>query len=158
MTTTNPASPSPTPGTYTPPPITQLLPLFQAVLRAAYSVFRFVFRATLVIATPLYTLWPLILAVLSPITILLQVLFEVLVFTPCSFLYTAATALHPLYIFLAIACFSGATIGLLGRYAVAVLLSHLASSKHSVKPPKHATFPATDQVERKRKRRSVRTQ
>ncbi|KIJ61692.1 hypothetical protein HYDPIDRAFT_115477 [Hydnomerulius pinastri MD-312] len=145
------------PTSSTSPPITQLLPLLQATLRASYSLLHLAMRAVFALTAPVYLLWPIILTLFSPITIIINILLDAVIFTPFSIIRSATAAMYPLYIFCAVACISGGVVGIFGRYAVAAILGAFARSRSyfkSQKPPP----PSFSQTQRKRKRRSVRVQ
>jgi len=147
---------SPTASVSESPPIAQLVPILQAVLRALYSLLRFTLRFFLALLAPLYGIWPIILTLISPITVVIDIILDATVFTPFSIIRSVAVAFYPLYIFCAVACITGAVVGLFGRYVVAVTLGTFAQSKSFFKTPKAPSPPLAHQGSlRKRKRKTV---
>ncbi|KAF9228177.1 hypothetical protein BS17DRAFT_773194 [Gyrodon lividus] len=149
------ATASPMVHTSESPPITQLLPLVQAALRALYSLLHLALRAIFVLVAPLYLIWPMILALISPITVVIDVILDLVVFTPFSIIRSVAVAFYPLYMFCAVACITGAAVGTFGRYAVAAILGAFTQTKSFFKSRKPPSPPSNHQALRKRKRKSA---
>lgn len=149
------------PSTAEPPPIATLLPLLQLVLAGLSLFFRLGIRFLLTTVYPLHIIWSIIHALLSPVFIVFKITFAIALFTPFSILRTVAVALYPLYVFCAVACIIGATVGIFGHYMSTAILSVLARSKYFTRPSSSppAARPSTPQATlRKRKRKSVRLQ
>ncbi|KAK7045265.1 hypothetical protein R3P38DRAFT_2883270 [Favolaschia claudopus] len=105
-----------------------------------------------VIAHPIIFLspFPLLLYLLAPLFIFIQLLLEVLVHAPYRATLYVADVVYPAYVFVGVACITGALVGLGGRLAVHGIV-------HLVMPP-----PMQDVVEHEeevkveeRKRREV---
>ncbi|KIK92562.1 hypothetical protein PAXRUDRAFT_829827 [Paxillus rubicundulus Ve08.2h10] len=138
------------------PPIAQLVPILQAVIHASYSLLRFALRFLLALLVPLYAIWPIILTLISPITVVIDVILDATVFTPFLIIRRIAVALYPLYVFCAVACITGAAIGLFGRYVVVAILGTFAQTKSFFKTPKPPSLPSGHRASlRKRKRKAV---
>lgn len=145
-----------------PPPIAMLLPLLQSTLTGSSLLFRLGAHLLLAAAYPLRIIWSIIHALLSPIIIVFRITLDFVLFTPFSIIRAAAVALYPVYVFCAIACIFGATVGIFGHYISAAILSALARSKYFTRPPLSpppAVPSSTPQTMlRKRKRKFVRVQ
>ena len=150
------------PSTAEPPPIAKLLPLLQSALTGSSLLFRLGVRLLLATVYPLRIIWAIIYAFLSPITTLLNITLDIVLFTPFSIIRMVAVALYPVYVFCAVACIFGASVGIFGHYVSTAILSVLARSKYFTQPPSpppSAVPPSTPQVTlRRRKRKSVRLQ
>lgn len=143
------------------PPIATLLPLLQLVLAGLSLLFRLGIRLLLTMVYPLHTIWSIIHAILSPIFIVVKITFAIALFTPFSIIRMVAVALYPVYVFCAVACIIGATVGVFGHYITTAILNVLARSKYFTRPSSFppAARPSTPQATlRKRKRKSVRLQ
>ncbi|KAF9239488.1 hypothetical protein BU15DRAFT_61992 [Melanogaster broomeanus] len=140
------------------PPNIPLLPLLQAVLRVSYWLFQLALRWFLLLVTPLYVLWPIIVAVVSPITVVISIMLDVVVLTPFSIIRTIAVALYPLYIFCAVACISGAAVGIVGRYATATILGSFAQTTSFFDTRMPPSPPPIQPALRKRRRKNTGTQ
>jgi len=153
-TTPNVAAVSPTAPAS--PPIAQVLPLVRLVASICSWVISLTIRALLVTLAPLHLLWPVIPSLLSPITVTLLIVMDAAILTPFSLLHQTVSALYPLYVFFAIACLTGAAVGILGRLTIFTVLGLLAHSK-GLQRRSQPSLP-TSQPLRRRKRRTVRIQ
>ncbi|KAH0833908.1 hypothetical protein J3R83DRAFT_11092 [Lanmaoa asiatica] len=143
------------------PPIAMLLPLLQPVLAGSSLLFRLGVRFLLTMVSPLRIVWSIIHALLSPIIIVVKIMLDIVLFTPISIIRMFAVALYPVYVFCAVACIIGATVGMFGHYISTAILTILARSKYFARPPisPPAASPSSSQAMlRKRKRKSVRLQ
>ena len=106
-----------------------LLSLLATAPRAAYAAVAFVTTVALrplalVILAPL----PALLYILSPAIVALQIFLSVLVYTPWRVAAFLTDAFYPAYVFLGVACITGALLGLSGRLAVLCTLALVPSS------------------------------
>ncbi|KAF8553834.1 hypothetical protein OG21DRAFT_1177699 [Imleria badia] len=149
------------PQTGEPPPIAMLLPLLQSALTGSSLFVRLGVRLLLAMVYPLRIIWSIIHALLLPIIITLKIALDIVLFTPFSIIRTVAVAFYPVYVFCAVACIFGATVGIFGHYISTTILSVLAQSKYFTRPPSPPpTVPPSgpQAMLRKRKRKSVRVQ
>lgn len=149
------------PGTVEPPPIAMLLPLLQLVLAGLSLLFHLGISFLLAMVYPLRIIWSIMHALLSPITTVVKIILDVVLFAPFSIICTVAVALYPVYVFCAVACIIGAAIGIFGHYISTAILSVLARSKYFIRPPNPppaVPLSGPQAMLRKRKRRSVRLQ
>lgn len=140
------------------PPIVQMLPLVRLVASVCSWVVSLTIRAFLFIFAPLRLLWPMMLSLLSPITVTLSIVTDAVIFVPFSLIHRTISALYPLYVFFAIACLTGAAAGILGRLIVFTVLGVLTHSRGSLQRRKSQTPLPASQPLRRRKRRTVRIQ
>ncbi|EAU87356.1 hypothetical protein CC1G_02115 [Coprinopsis cinerea okayama7 len=92
------------------------LPYLQNAAVYIYQTTLAVLRSsTYFIGRNLYLPIPIILFLLSPVTVFLKYLLWVFVLGPYHALVYLAEALHPIYVFCGVACLTGAVIGLVGR-------------------------------------------
>ncbi|KAG6334444.1 hypothetical protein ID866_4645 [Astraeus odoratus] len=141
-----------------PPPIVHLLPLLRLVAIFAYRAISFVIKVLLAALSPLCFLWPMVLFLLSPITITLSIVLDAVILTPFAILYKVISTLFPLYVFVSVACITGAAVGVFGRYVIAIVLGVFARSKSLFHRKRSETpTPASDPL-RRRRRKTVRIQ
>lgn len=141
------------------PPIAVLLPLLQLILAGSTVLFHLGLRLVLTTVYPLRIIWSIMHALFSPVTIILKLTLDIVLLTPISIISMIALALYPIYVFCAVACIIGATIGLFGHYVSTAILGALSRSKYFIRPPSPplAALPSGPAL-RKRKRKSVRLQ
>ncbi|KAG8215155.1 hypothetical protein J3R82DRAFT_8646 [Butyriboletus roseoflavus] len=143
------------------PPIASLLPLLQLVLTGSSRLFHLGVRFLLTLVYPLRITWSIVHALLSPIFVVVNIAFAIVLSTPFSIIRMVVVALYPVYAFCAVACIIGALVGILGHYISTAILSVLSRSTYFTRPPgaSPATRPSSPQAMlRKRKRKSVRLQ
>ncbi|KAL4077566.1 hypothetical protein J3A83DRAFT_4185928 [Scleroderma citrinum] len=157
-TTSGMAVVSPTATASPSPPIAQVLPLLYLVIGFSYGALSLAIRVLLASLAPLQLLWPLTLYFLSPITITLSVITEAVIFIPFSLLHQTISVLYPLYVFFAIACLTGAAVGIFGRLIIFTTLGVFAHSTGLFQRRRSPTTSPASQPLRRRKRRSVRIQ
>lgn len=122
MTSTVTASllPTATVQITTQPPITKIVP----ILRATFSVLRTFLsqasQAAVALATPFLILVPIISRLFAPLILVFHIILDATVYTPYAIISSVAAALYPLYIFCAVACISGAVLGVFGRFLIAL--------------------------------------
>ncbi|KAF8142958.1 hypothetical protein K438DRAFT_1518237, partial [Mycena galopus ATCC 62051] len=72
-----------------------------------------------ILAQPLVSLFPfpvaVLLYILAPALVILQLFLEITVFSPYRAIVFASDAIYPVYVFLGIACITGALLGWVGR-------------------------------------------
>lgn len=144
-----------------PPPIATLLPLLHLVVAGSSLLFRLAVRFLLAMVYPLRIIWSIVHALLSPIFVVVKITFAIVLSTPFSIIRMVAVTLYPVYVFCAVACITGAAVGILGHYISTAILRALAQSKYFTRSPSppHAARPSSPQAMlRKRKRKSVRLQ
>ncbi|KAJ7478972.1 hypothetical protein FB451DRAFT_1240277 [Mycena latifolia] len=88
-----------------------------AISRASFAALAFIAK---VVAHPLVFLspFPFLLYILAPVIVFVQLFLDVTVYTPYRFIVYLSDAFYPAYIFLGVACITGALMGLSGRLAV----------------------------------------
>lgn len=155
LTETTPSVAAVSPTAPSSPPIAQVLPLVRLVASVCSWVISLTFRALLGILAPLQLLSPVMLSLVSPITVTLYIVMDAAIFTPLSLLHQTISALYPLYVFFAIACLTGAAVGILGRLIIFTALGFLAHKGFQKRSRPSLT---TSQPLRRRKRRTVRIQ
>ncbi|THH11452.1 hypothetical protein EW146_g8040 [Bondarzewia mesenterica] len=112
-------------ATSSPPPILELINLlshsFSVLWAAGTVVSQTLFTVTSYAFTPLALFLPVLLYVFAPVILFLQLLFDALIITPFNVLIYILQAVYPLYVFVGVACISGAVIGLGARQVVGVV-------------------------------------
>lgn len=138
------------------PPIVRVLPIFLSIAHYAYATVWFAFKALVAVMAPLRLLSPVILITLSPFTTILSVVLDMAVFTPVLAVQKAIALFYPLYLYLAVACIIGATVGILGRCISAGLIAIFVGSKDPAQPQKAQSLLAATRQLRQRRRGSLR--
>lgn len=122
MTTIAPPPPS--------PPLARILPYLSTashgLIASLAATLRAVVYLTKTLSYPILLLSPLpiILYLLAPLIVFLQILVEVAILSPFKVFMYLADALYPLYVFVGVACITGALVGYVCRFVAlyAVLL------------------------------------
>ncbi|KAJ6468915.1 hypothetical protein C8R45DRAFT_1017836 [Mycena sanguinolenta] len=108
------------------PALVRALPYIQSaatlVLYSVLSLLRAVFAAAALLVHPIVLLLPipiaLLLYILAPFLVFSQLLLEILLYTPYRVVVLLADAVYPAYVFLGVACITGALLGWTGRSVV----------------------------------------
>ncbi|KAJ7658438.1 hypothetical protein B0H17DRAFT_1011664 [Mycena rosella] len=89
----------------------------QAALRTTFTAVLFLLK---LLANPITFLspFPILLYILAPLVVFVQLLLEIAVYAPTRTIAYAVDAIYPAYVFLGVACITGALIGLSGRLTV----------------------------------------
>ncbi|KAG9308689.1 hypothetical protein JVU11DRAFT_11646 [Chiua virens] len=143
------------PGTTAePPPIAMLLPLLQSVLAGLTLLFGLGVRLLFAMVYPLRIIWYILYVLLSPLTVVIKISLDLVLFTPFSIIHKLAVAFYPVYVFCAAACIFGATVGLFGNYVSTTILNSISRTKYFTQPPSPPPQLAPQVALRKRKRKS----
>ena len=94
-----------------PSPLNELLPYVPAIS----TVFRFSFSTSYLLLRPLIAVFSLLFAIFAPISLAVNILFQVLIVLPSKIVTALVQFFYPLYLFCATACIFGAGVGLCGR-------------------------------------------
>jgi hypothetical protein len=88
-----------------------------ALSRAIFAALAFTAK---IIAHPIVFLspFPVLLYILAPAIVLVQIILEVIVYSPYRAILYLSDAFYPAYVFLGVACITGALLGFGGRLAV----------------------------------------
>ncbi|KAJ6534349.1 hypothetical protein B0H19DRAFT_1272066 [Mycena capillaripes] len=110
------------------PGLTLALPYVKAtasfILSSCFALARVLLAALAsigrVVAHPLVILspFPVLLYILAPVVAFVQLILEISVYTPYRVIVFLCDAFYPVYVFLGVACITGALLGLSGRLAV----------------------------------------
>ncbi|KAJ7608517.1 hypothetical protein DFH06DRAFT_1248249 [Mycena polygramma] len=114
------------------PALARALPYAQSATSFLISAFATLARAILaslafagrIVAHPVAILspFPVLLYILSPAIVFVQIVLEAFVYSPYRLIVYLSDAFYPIYVFLGVACITGALLGLSGRGVVWVLL------------------------------------
>lgn len=102
-------------------PILKLLPYAQSGLHFAYSTIKSAALRVWQLVLPM----PLIMYIISPLTVFLHYLGFIFVFGPYSTALFLVEALHPLYVFCGVACLTGVLLGVMGRTIAGFVVNSL---------------------------------
>ncbi|KAJ7441487.1 hypothetical protein B0H11DRAFT_503388 [Mycena galericulata] len=110
------------------PALVRALPYLASGISIIFSSVLALFRATLavlsfiakVIAHPIVFLspFPVLLYIATPLIVFVQILLEVVVYSPYRAVLFVSNVFYPAYVFVGVACITGAVLGLSGRLAV----------------------------------------
>ncbi|KAJ7257546.1 hypothetical protein B0H12DRAFT_1232576 [Mycena haematopus] len=106
-----------------PPALARALPYIQsAATHLLSSLFRTVFAAATFLAHPIVLVLPasiaLLLYIVAPFLVFSQLVFEIVLHTPYRVIVFLSDAVYPAYVFLGVACITGALLGWTGRSVV----------------------------------------
>ena len=128
------------------PPLARILPYLSTAGHGLVASLTATLRAavflTKTISYPIYLLSPLpiILYLLAPLIVFAQILFEATVLSPFKIFVYLADALYPLYVFVGVACITGALVGYACRlgalYAVLLVKDKESIEEDEVKTVK----------------------
>ncbi|ETW77443.1 hypothetical protein HETIRDRAFT_327084 [Heterobasidion irregulare TC 32-1] len=108
-----------------PPPILEIFNFLSSssfiLWGIAASTFSGLYTATSYLFTPLTLLLPVVIYIVSPITLFLQLVLDGLIIVPFNLSVYILQAIYPLYVFVGVACVSGAVIGFGARHVVSVV-------------------------------------
>ncbi|KAJ6487369.1 hypothetical protein C8R47DRAFT_1127196 [Mycena vitilis] len=98
--------------------------IFSASAALARAMFASVAFAGRIVMHPVAILspFPVLLYILSPAIVFVQLVLEAFVYSPYRAILYLSDAFYPIYVFLGVACITGALLGLSGRGVVWVLL------------------------------------
>jgi hypothetical protein len=133
----------------TQPPITQIIPILRATFGLLRALLSQSSRVVVALATPFLMLAPLISSLFAPITLIFHIILDAVIYTPYAIISSVTAALYPLYIFCAVACISGAALGIIGRSLITLVNNVIASTPELTM----ATEPSQATPTRPRKRR-----
>ncbi|KAJ6534354.1 hypothetical protein B0H19DRAFT_1185841 [Mycena capillaripes] len=118
------------------PGLTLALPYVKAtasfILSSCLALTRFLLAALASIGRAaghplvIFSPFPVLLYILAPVVAFVQLVLEISVYTPYRVIVFLSDAFYPVYVFLGVACISGALLGLSGRLAVLGALQILA--------------------------------
>ncbi|KAJ7433706.1 hypothetical protein B0H11DRAFT_1758718, partial [Mycena galericulata] len=110
------------------PALVRALPYLTSGIYLIFSSMLALFRATLavlsfvakVIAHPIVFLspFPVLLYIAAPIIVFVQLILEVVMYSPYRAILFVSDVFYPAYVFVGVACITGAVLGLSGRLAV----------------------------------------
>ncbi|KAJ7113389.1 hypothetical protein C8R44DRAFT_710600 [Mycena epipterygia] len=94
---------------------------FSAIFRTIFAALAFLAK---IAAHPIVFLspFPLLLYILAPVIVFIHLFLDIAVYTPYRAILYVSDAFYPAYVFLGVACITGALVGLSGRLAVLAIL------------------------------------